>query len=143
MIMRYRVDPDRIAADDLEGEILLMDLLEGRLFLLESAAALAWSLLVNGESSEVIECDIEQRFGEKARADFAQFLERLLEGDLLTEDLRDSRADIVTTREWPSILGDFLISEYDDISSIITMDPIHDVDPGRGWPFEGSSQNRA
>jgi hypothetical protein len=141
--MRYRVDPKRFAIDALEGEILIMDLLEGRLYLLESAAAFAWGLLVNGEPSEGIESGLERRYGGDAKEEFARFLERLLERDLLTESPEDTNSNTTLDRAWPANLGTFLISEYDDISSIITMDPIHDVDPGRGWPFEGSSQGSA
>ena len=44
--------------------------------------------------------------------------------------------DAIGHAEWPADLGGLLLSEYDDMTSIITMDPIHDVDPQRGWPFD-------
>jgi hypothetical protein len=37
------------------------------------------------------------------------------------------------------MIGEFLVTQYDDMTSIITMDPIHDIDIQRGWPFKGKN----
>jgi len=35
---------------------------------------------------------------------------------------------------WPDSFVPPGLEKYDDIADIITMDPIHDVDPAKGWP---------
>ncbi len=57
---------------------------------------------------------------------------------LVTENLSaDGPSQEDAPDSWPPVLGELRLTEYDDMTNIITMDPIHDVDPKRGWPFDG------
>jgi hypothetical protein len=135
--MWYTVNKARFAVEDLQGESIVMDLVEGRLFLLESAASLAWRHLVGGESLEDVSATIEQHYGEASRDNFINFVELMCEQGLLEETRGDPQLRNTQEIEWPEVLGDFTVNQYDDLNNIITMDPIHEIDPKRGWPFEG------
>jgi hypothetical protein len=137
--MRYRCDPDRFAVDPVDGETIVMDLVDGRLFLLEDGAAVVWDLLAAGTRADVLLEAVQARHGAAVRDDVATFVAGLVTRGLLVEvaagaDDADGAA-AATAVDLPPTLGELRLTEYDDMTSIITMDPIHDVDPRRGWPF--------
>jgi hypothetical protein len=84
-----------------------------------------------------LEQDVENRYGLPHRQLFANFVENLVKKEILVA-IREDSSDVVLTPQlaWPENLGEIIVCEYDDMSSIITMDPIHDVDPTKGWPFK-------
>jgi hypothetical protein len=143
--MRYRCDPDRFAVDPVDGETIVMDLVDGRLFLLEDGAAVVWDLLAAGTRADVLLEAVQARHGAPVRDDVATFVAGLVARGLLVEvaaspgddDADDATA--VTALDLSPTLGELRLTEYDDMTSIITMDPIHDVDPSRGWPFDAAS----
>jgi len=132
--MRFRTNPDRFAIDAVEGETIVMDLVDGRLFLLESGAATVWEHVASGVPQDTLETAVEHAFGATVRDDVRRFVTDLIARGLL-EATDDGDASAASVR-LPAELGPLSITVYDDMTSIITMDPIHDVDPGRGWPFD-------
>ena len=136
---RFEVDTKRFICDPLDGEVIVMDAVSGRLFLLEQAAAALWGNITKGESREAILSSIDSRYGPVEQAAAEACLMQLIELGLVAEVVfNDENVSMESTdHHWPAVLGEFLITQYDDMTSIITMDPIHDIDPERGWPFEG------
>jgi hypothetical protein len=53
---------------------------------------------------------------------------------MLRTDAPPSPASPEIHAEWPATFVTPVIESYDEISDIINMDPIHDVDQDRGWP---------
>jgi hypothetical protein len=138
---RFEIDTQRFFCDPLDGEVIVMDTVSGRLFLLEQAAAVIWERISHGESRESILSTINSRYGSAKQAAADACLARVLELGLASEVVGDGDSLSLpsTQQDWPMELGEFLITPYDDMTSIITMDPIHDIDPQRGWPFEGKN----
>lgn len=135
--MQYSYDPDRYAVDPLDGETIVMDLLNGRLFLLEEGAAVVWDSLTGGLTLEALEATIRARYGDAAAEGLHEFVAGLLAKGLLAEASGTApAAGHASDGDWPAEFGALRLTEYDDMTSIITMDPIHDVDPRRGWPFD-------
>lgn len=134
--MKYRVDPARFAIDTIESETIVMDLVDGRLFLLESGAAVVWDLVSGGVPLDLLEAAVEQACGVAVRDDVRAFVADLCVLGILEEATEDVPAPTSVTIE--AELGPLIITAYDDMTSIITMDPIHDVDPSRGWPFDAT-----
>jgi hypothetical protein len=135
----YVVDTARFAVDDLDGETMLMDLVEGRLVLLESGSAKLWPWVASGVSITVLQNHVAEREGQGAADSFSEVVNRLVSLGALVLATGNPSSGQPVNAELPQVLGEFLISEYDDISNIISMDPIHEVDPARGWPFEPTS----
>lgn len=137
----FDIDTKRFICDPLDGEVIIMDAVSGRLLLLEQAAAVLWESITNGESRESIISTINLRYGPVKKEAAETFLKHLIELELVIEIISgDENLSLKSTDlHWPVVLGEFLITQYDDMSSIITMDPIHDIDPQRGWPFEGKN----
>jgi hypothetical protein len=148
-MLRLQIDEKRYLSDTLADETIVMDMLEGRLFLFETGAAVLWNNLLKGSTKSVLLDEIESRYGHVALKEVDVFLERLMTLGLLSEvngdevlpsDVPVNTATDMTpnaqVEQWPNELGELSLTEYDDMTSIITMDPIHDVDPNQGWPFE-------
>jgi hypothetical protein len=134
---RFSVKESRFAIDALDGETIVMDLLDGRLYLFEAGAAVLLGQILAGNNTEHIELTVEKMYGQEALMAFQNLLRELVEKGVFVEV--PSSQDLVSLQsDWPASLGEIVVSEYDDMSSIITMDPIHDVDSGRGWPFEAT-----
>ena len=138
-MLKFEVDSKRFHCDSQDGEVIVMDTVSGRLFLLEQAAAALWERLTKGETREAIISTIHLRYGPVEQAAAEACLMRLIKLGLVAEVVfNDENVRIESIdHPWPAVLGEFLITQYDDMTSIITMDPIHDIDPQRGWPFEG------
>jgi len=135
--MRFVVNPDRYAVDAIAGETIVMDMLEGHLFLFEAGAARVFNSLERGVDLEALLVAIEARYGESEAVAVREFVAGLVAKQILAPSPEED-SDPASSQEtdWPSELGELSLTEYDDITSIITMDPIHDVDPRRGWPFD-------
>jgi len=134
---RFVVDTKRFAIDTLDGETIVMDLVGGRLNLFEEGASTLFEFLTQGAAVAALEQDVEDRYGVAHRQLFADFVRSLVEKEILV-NVSEVSSDAFPTPQlvWPEKLGKIIVSEYDDMSSIITMDPIHDVDPAKGWPFQ-------
>ena len=130
------IDSKRFAVDTFDGETIVMDLVGGRLYLFEGSASTFIESLIASTSVAVGERAIAEKYGEHQRQMFLDFVQSLLEKKILTESSDDSAGGAPSPHfAWPEMLGELVVTEYDDMSSIITMDPIHDVDPNKGWPF--------
>ena len=138
---RFYVDIKRFCCDAIDREVIIMDTVSGRLFLLEQAAALLWERVVKGETREAILYNINTRYGPVKNKAAEDFLKHLIQLELVTEIFSDDEnlSPKSTDQHWPEMIGEFLVTQYDDMTSIITMDPIHDIDIQRGWPFKGNN----
>jgi hypothetical protein len=134
---RLSVNTERFAIDTFGGETIVMDLVAGHLYLFEGGASTLFEFLTQGAAVATLEQDVENRYGLPHRQLFANFVENLVKKEILVA-IREDSSDVVLTPQlaWPENLGEIIVCEYDDMSSIITMDPIHDVDPTKGWPFK-------
>ena len=134
---RFVVDTKRFAIDTFDGETIVMDLVADHLYLLEGGASTLFEFLTQGASIATLEHDVENNYGVANRQLFNDFVESLVEKEILVNVSEVSSDGVLTPQlAWPEKLGEIIVSEYDDMSSIITMDPIHDVDPTKGWPFQ-------
>lgn len=132
---RFSVKESRFAVDALHGEIIVMDLLDGRLYLFEAGAAVLLGKILAGNKTEHIELAVEKMYGQEVLIGFQNLLRGLVEKSVIFEVPSSQDVDS-SENDWPASLGEIIFSEYDDMTSIITMDPIHEVDPSRGWPFQ-------
>jgi hypothetical protein len=134
---RFVVDIKRFAIDTSDGETIVMDLVGGHLYLLEGGASTLFEFLTQGAAVATLEQDVENNYGVANRQLFSDFVQSLVEKEILI-NVSEVSLDAFPTPQlvWPEKLGEIIVSEYDDMSSIITMDPVHDVDPAKGWPFQ-------
>jgi hypothetical protein len=134
---RLSVNTKRFAIDTFGGETIVMDLVAGHLYLFEGGASTLFEFLTQGAAVATLEQDVENNYGVANRQLFSDFVQSLVEKEILI-NVSEVSLDAFPTPQlvWPEKLGEIIVSEYDDMSSIITMDPVHDVDPAKGWPFQ-------
>ncbi len=123
----------RFPHDTVDGETVIIDSARGCLFLLTGSGPWIWSLMIRGHTTDGLVSDVVTRFGPDAGNQAAAFLASLTEHGMLTEEAPDGHAP-TADQPTPETFVAPQIEKYDEISDIIAMDPIHDVDPTKGWP---------
>ena len=128
-MLRLKVDTQRFIIDRLEGETIVIDSVDGRLFLFEGDSAEVWNAICAGPARDAV----IGMAGNDQTGIVADFVARL-EAIGLVQESGETANDVAL----PSLnnLTVLDVTQYDDMSSIITMDPIHDIDPEKGWPHK-------
>lgn len=113
---------------------MVIDTSTGSLLLLGGLSNALWDRLRAGTTAEHLLAEVTSRYGDAATASARQFIDELVAAALVvtTDGTPDaSPGDAVA---WPETFSAPTLERFDEIADIMTMDPIHDVDPGRGWP---------
>jgi hypothetical protein len=129
---RLVVNVSRFPHETIDGETILIDAETGHVLLLTGFAAVLWSHLVGGTSSEALAGAVDARFGAEAADITRSFIQELRAAEIIvpTTDVGPAAA---VPLPWPERFAPPVFERYDDIANIIAMDPIHDVGPA-GWP---------
>lgn len=128
----YFADTARFPHDTIDGETVLIDSEKGHLFLFTGIGSSLWQRVALGATIDGVVAESIERYGESAGNPTRQFLEKLAEAEMLRRGLPHVAAPAEI--DWPTTFAVPIIERYDEISDIISMDPIHEVDPARGWP---------
>lgn len=131
----YRVNGQRVASETLDGEVVILDQVEGTYFSLSGAGADVWHMLLGGASTEGIVQAMCARFDGDASeigGAVAGLVERLAAEGLLdvVDGVGASAPSPVADRAaWVAPR----LERFTDLQSLLLLDPIHDVDES-GWP---------
>jgi hypothetical protein len=126
------VDTKRLIHDTIDGETIIIDSIAGRLTMLGGAAATIWLAAVAGIDPELLAVVVGDRFGDHAAQQTRETIDQLRTMELIS--VVDTAGADAGSLEWPEHWQPPTIEQFDDIADIMTMDPIHEVDPGQGWP---------
>ena len=135
---RYTINAPDVVAEDLNGEIVILNLANGHYFSLCGIACAIWSLLLAGHTPQSIFTSIEVSRPELVEGS-SDFVKRLIELNLICPR---GDADAVPAEPIDELWsGDGpTIEVYDDLAELIFADPIHDVDEQAGWPTPRQTQ---
>ena len=123
---RYELSSPEVIADLIDGEAVAIDLTTGRYHRLRGASAAVWEGLLGGATEEEILASVAGPINPK---DLSDFVVSLREEALLR---KRSSVDAVVVPKWePGMLE---LESFADLEDILGIDPIHEVDPDRGWP---------
>jgi hypothetical protein len=158
---------DGVISEEIDGEVIMIDLGTGVYYSLRGSAVPAWRVLRLGATRDEIVTALAGQYGVQpgeVEAAIDGFLVELQANDLLAPvDSRESNpvaslaepttdgpatADGHGTTDSPNgagaaPLGLFTPPEFerfDDMAHVIQMDPVHDIDPARGWPNVADSR---
>lgn len=138
---RYELAAPDCVADDFGGEIVAINLKNGRYFSLRGLAFAVWQDLVAGHSPRTIRdslASIDVSLAD-ATAIFVADLER-------HGLIRPSAHATVTSQPMLSVplaqqgVAPPAVEVFDDMVDLITADPIHEVDEQSGWPVRRDAQ---
>jgi hypothetical protein len=112
---------------DVQGtETVVIDLATGHYFRLDSAGTPLWTAFQGGASidSLLASCDNP----DELRPVVDGIVQELLDLGLLRQ-VEDASA---MSEPWH--FGGFLLEHFTDLEDVLGLDPIHEVDPDKGWP---------
>lgn len=125
-------DTTRFVHETIDDETVLLDAVNGHLFLFTGLGPWLWHRLQHGAALDDVVRDVSDRYGAEAEAPTRGFLDALGEAGMLQAER--PAAEPPAPMAWPETFEAPAIEKYDDIADIVSMDPIHDVDPAKGWP---------
>ncbi len=140
----YVANLDRVAAEGFDGETILVHFEQGTYFSLRGAAIRMWSLLEQGGSAGVDQLASAFRPSDSVppaelRRSIDEAIVQMKEADLvrLAPDASDALA--FDPGPAPPAFEAPVIEVYTDLKELISIDPVHEVDEGIGWPVRPPS----
>lgn len=132
-------DSQRFPHETIDGETIIIDAESGRLFLLTGVGPWLWSKLAAGASFEALVDELTAKYSADSASPTLAFLSSLKELGLL-RSTPGAAAPVMDAPALPDLFVAPALEKYDDIADIIAMDPIHDIEPSRGWPHRPNDE---
>ena len=130
----YLADASRFPHETIDGETVLIDATKGHLFLFAGTGPRLWQRFIAGATIDGVVAEAIARYGDSAEAPTREFLDELVDAEMIRPGASTPTASAEISIDWPDTFEAPVIERYDEISDIISMDPIHEVDPDKGWP---------
>jgi hypothetical protein len=124
----FRVNSPAVVFDASADDIVIINLVSGRYFRLDAASSLAWNALVASGSRGAFVSSATNESDVLASID--DMIARLVAEELIVE----APADAAAADPEPWTFAGFTLETFSDLEDILGLDPIHEVDPNKGWP---------
>lgn len=122
-------------------EVVVLHLSEGAYFAFGGWMQDAWPALVAGiETARIVEA-VAERYGvpaEPLQVELDAFIARLLDEVMLIEAEPNTGDVMLGERLAGQPFQPIQYEKHIDMADLLTLDPIHDVDPEVGWPVARS-----
>ncbi|MBT8215256.1 MAG: PqqD family protein [Acidimicrobiia bacterium] len=124
---RLRANTPTIAAEEIDGEVVIVNFDTGHYFSLRSTAAEIWRLLEAG----FLSTEVAELYANGEPESVRRFVGSLLDANLMVAESPNghpSRPEVE--------VGEFsepVLERFEEMSDMLLYDPIHDVDD-TGWP---------
>lgn len=129
---RYAISAPDVVSEDFNGQVVILNLSDGRYFSLGGIAPSVWSNILDGKSPQAIFDSVAGHRPELSD-ETVRFVERIVELGLIRQhDASESGVSSALTETWDGAPPS--IEVFDDLAELIFADPIHDVDEQAGWP---------
>ena len=141
----YLLNTKGLSSEDFGGEMVAVNFETGEYYGINGAAVVIWQLLHKPVSKPEIASRVKGLFDsvpEKVAKDVDGFIEELSGHNLLISGNADELAgqQTETSEELPNRFSGTTyvrpsIEIYSDLQELIMLDPVHEVDPEKGWPL--------
>jgi hypothetical protein len=121
-----------VAAEDFDGEFVVLDLASGKYFSLAGSSAIAWRGLIAGHSVDSLCARLPA--GDPRRAGVEGLVASLVSHGLIVPTQHEQVPPPELAQELAEAPDGFGVDVFDDLADLLVADPIHDVDPEAGWP---------
>jgi hypothetical protein len=133
MAQTFDVAGPDVAAEEFDGEYVVLDLKNGMYYSVGGGAGVVWRALVAGHSAEALKQGVPD--GDSRAAEIDRTVEAFVGHGLMAAAPREASGDV---GEFVAALlaaePDFRVEGYGDLAELLVADPIHDVDTEVGWP---------
>jgi hypothetical protein len=145
----FRVNTPTVAAETVDGEVLMINLESGNYYSLRDTGAAIWDGIEHGVPTAAIATALAGRLpGADTAALVADFLAELAAEQLVVPlDAPDDPAtgagvDVAWTPPAPAApsapAAPPALEKFTDMQHLILLDPVHEVDAAEGWPIQRS-----
>jgi hypothetical protein len=132
------VDAPTVAAETVDGEVLMIHLESGNYDSLRGVGAAIWGGFEQGVPVADMATAVRSRYGADDADELVhKFVAELVAEDLLTPDDGALTAD-ASRWQLPALDGALVgpeLEKFTDMQHLILLDPVHEVDTGQGWPI--------
>lgn len=127
-----------VAAEEFDGEFVVLDIARGHYFSLASGSALIWRGLTEGHSAEALCAELEASSPVRPLVDGV--VVSLVDHGLLKAAPCEASTDAAPIARALAAGGlTFEVEVFNDLADLLVSDPIHDVDEKAGWPHRPAS----
>ena len=134
MSEQIRINQPSVIFDEADGIIVVINLVTGHYFRLSEGASELWHLLAAGCTVESLAASCQNP--DDFNRDWPGLWAELLKHELVSVEV-DSHNSQSNLQPWT--YRAFSIEPFTDLEDILGLDPIHEVDPGKGWPHARES----
>jgi hypothetical protein len=137
----YEVNSPRVMGETVDGETVLIDSRSGAYYSLNESGSHIWSALQDGPTTVgAIGAALAALYGmetEAASEATSSLIASLCEHELIrvTHGAPATALSIAPLGPAPLVFTEPMLERFDDLEDLLLLDPIHDVDPERGWPI--------
>lgn len=125
------------AFDAFDDEVVILNLTSGTYYALGGCALEAWESLAHSAPLQEIADAIASRHGvaeDAVKEDLTRLVDTLVAEKILHAALPAENAPTLAVRGGNNGYLPPAFEKHADMEELLTLDPIHDVDPQKGWP---------
>ena len=143
--MLYRVNHPQVINETIEGEAIMINLVTGNYYSLDSVGGEVWDLLEQGSSTDEIVARLNHRYEAPTQVIHSAvegLLQQLASEQLVIPDDRQESAPANVKTPPLAVRSPFTVprlEKFTDMQDLILLDPVHEVDQ-RGWPHAADSR---
>ncbi len=126
-----------VVHEAVDGEVVIVDLANGVYFSTDGVGAVVWSLLTAGANLQGLSEWAKATFPTQPEApdEVSMFVRQVHAQNLLVESTDAVGGDL--SADGPPTYATPSLQAFNDMESLLLLDPIHDVEPDKGWPNVG------
>ncbi|OGQ82749.1 MAG: hypothetical protein A3F90_06785 [Deltaproteobacteria bacterium RIFCSPLOWO2_12_FULL_60_19] len=141
---RFQIRKHKVLHQMIDGEVVIINLDTGNYYSLRGTGAALWSAVEHGAAIREIVGALARKYQaaadvlERSVADFVEQLQRegLIEACGDGSDLEElPPAAEETSPGRPVAFEPPTLEKYEDMQDLILLDPVHEVDEEKGWPY--------
>jgi len=135
--MFYRINSACVVHEKVDTETFIINTLNGMYFVADGYASLIWDAIAAGYSVEQIQGAFHsaETFEDHERV-LCDFFADLLSEELVFVDEQGTNDASTLSITKNTIWGIPMLSKHDDLKDLVALDPVHEVNPEKGWPFQ-------
>ncbi|MFP3907091.1 MAG: hypothetical protein ACLFRV_14355 [Acidimicrobiales bacterium] len=131
---RYRLNAPAVAAEELDGEVIAINMSTGVYYSMTGWSAWAWSALTSGMAPTEVGAILSDHGAQDGQTAAAGFADELVDERLVVERAPGVVPDPGPAGPPDAPVDDLVLQRFTDMEDLILLDPVHDVDTTAGWP---------
>lgn len=126
-----------VVSERFDDEAIIINLIAGNYYSLRGVSFYVWSALEAGKSIEEVRNSLIQTYPQTEQEvikSFEAFIKRLVDENLIREDEAASKVPNLQLT-LPETFEALTMEVFTDMQDLLLLDPIHEVEEEKGWPF--------